>query len=88
MLQELENENDLYLQSKNVSLPYSSYDFIDNNRLIAIPYLTFISGLTFIGTFGNMLVLGTLLIVKVRILCLIILDLTFLLFLNTFKPDE
>ena len=58
-------ENELDLRQSNESLPYSSYNFIENNKSIAIPYLTFISGLTFIGTFGNMLVLGTLLIVKV-----------------------
>ena len=58
-------ENELGLTQSNESLPYSSYNFIENNKSIAIPYLTFISGLTFIGTFGNMLVLGTLLIVKV-----------------------
>ena len=59
ILEVIENEQ------SNESLPYSSYNFIENNKSIAIPYLTFISGLTFIGTFGNMLVLGTLLIVKV-----------------------
>ena len=58
-------ENELGLRQSNESLPYSSYNFIENNKSIAIPYLTFISALTFIGTFGNMLVLGTLLIVKV-----------------------
>ena len=58
-------EDELAPHQSNASLPYSSYDFIENNKSIAILYLTFISGLTVIGTFGNMLVLGTLLIVKV-----------------------
>ena len=54
--------------SNNLDLPYSSYDFIENNKHIAIPYLTFISALTLVGTCGNFLVLGTLLVNKVNIL--------------------
>ena len=62
-----ESENDTVESKTDGSLPYSSYDFIEKNKLIAIPYLTFISGLTFIGTFGNMLVIGTLIINKASI---------------------
>ena len=64
---EIDDENKTVDLKSNESLPYSSYDFIDNNKVIAIPYLSFISLLTFVGTLGNMLVLGTLLINKVSV---------------------
>ena len=66
---EVQRENKSSAQFQH--LPYSSYNFIENNKSLAIPYLTFISVLTFIGTFGNMLVLGTLVINKVRTLFLL-----------------
>lgn len=43
------------------------YDFIARHKHIAVPYLTFIAALTLIGTLGNLLVLGTLVINKVSI---------------------
>ena len=67
-----ESGNDTVESNTEGSLPYSSYDFIEKNKLITIPYLTFISGLTFIGTFGNMLVLGTLIINKASIFQIIL----------------
>ena len=45
----------------------SGHDFVTTNKSASIPYLTFVSFITIVGTIGNVLVLGTLLIVKVRI---------------------
>ena len=42
------------------------FNFIGKKKDIAVPYLIFISFLTFVGTFGNALVLGALVINKVR----------------------
>ena len=50
---------------ENDSKLNSGYDFVSKNKSISVPYLTFLSFLTIVGTVGNFLVLGTLLIVKV-----------------------
>ena len=50
---------------ENDSKLTSGYDFVSKNKSISVPYLTFLSFLTIVGTVGNFLVLGTLLIVKV-----------------------
>ena len=50
---------------ENDSKLTSGYNFVSKNKSISVPYLTFLSFLTIVGTVGNFLVLGTLLIVKV-----------------------
>ena len=50
---------------ENDSKLSSGYDFVSKYKSISVPYLTFLSFLTIVGTIGNFLVLGTLLIVKV-----------------------
>ena len=50
---------------ENDSKLISGYDFVSKYKTISVPYLTFLSFLTIVGTVGNFLVLGTLLIVKV-----------------------
>ena len=62
IIRELENETN----------SYSKYDFINNNKVIAIPYLTFTSVFSFSGTIGNILVLGTLFEIKVSVYLLVI----------------
>ena len=58
-------ELEIIRKLENESRAYYRYDFITNYKSVSIPYLTFISFFTLTGTFGNFLVLGTLLKVKV-----------------------
>lgn len=57
---------EIILKLENESHSYERYDFVERNKSVSIPYLTLITLLTFSGTFGNFLVLGTLLIINVR----------------------
>ena len=58
-------ELEIIRKLENESHSYNTYDFIRSYKSVSIPYLTFISFFTLTGTFGNFLVLGTLLKVKV-----------------------
>ena len=59
-------ELEAILKLENETNSYSRYDFIVNNIWLSIPYLTFSSFFSFVGTIGNFLVFGTLLKIKVR----------------------
>ena len=59
-------ELEIIRKLENESQSYNTYDFIRSYKSVSIPYLTFISFFTLTGTFGNFLVLGTLLKVKVN----------------------
>ena len=58
-------ELEIIRKLENETNSYSKYDFINNNKVIAIPYLTFTLIFSLSGTIGNILVLGTLFQIKV-----------------------
>ncbi len=63
-------EEDFYRShnvSFNESLAEPKFDFVNKNKAIAVPYMFFITVVMVMGAIGNVLVLGTLIIIKVRI---------------------
>ena len=65
-LKKIRMELEIIERLENDSKLSSGYDFVSKNKSFSVPYLTFLSFLTIVGTVGNFLVLGTLLILKVE----------------------
>ena len=58
-------ELEIIRKLENETKSYFKYEFVNNNKVIAIPYLTFTLVFSLSGTIGNILVLGTLFQIKV-----------------------